>query len=79
MSLNQVFDNIGNVIAPAVGGALLVLTAGVYGAIGLALGIMTIAGPPPSSSLQKTQTDLNPRTLQSQACVLMRRRHRAFP
>ncbi|MCJ7559769.1 MFS transporter [Candidatus Bathyarchaeota archaeon] len=44
MSLNKVFDNIGSVIAPAVGGALLVLTDGVYGAIGLTLGIMTIAG-----------------------------------
>jgi predicted MFS family arabinose efflux permease len=42
MTLNQVFASIGNVIAPAVGGALLFLT-GVYGAIGLALGIMTIA------------------------------------
>jgi predicted MFS family arabinose efflux permease len=43
MSLNGFFDRIGNVIAPAVGGALLVST-GIYGAIGLALGIMTIAG-----------------------------------
>jgi MFS family permease len=44
MSLDQVFQNIGNVIAPALGGALLVLTGGVYGAIGLGLGTMTIAG-----------------------------------
>jgi predicted MFS family arabinose efflux permease len=42
MSLNHVFSNIGNVIAPAVGGVLLALT-GVYGAVGLALGIITIA------------------------------------
>lgn len=44
MSLNSIFNNIGNAIAPAVGGALLVWTDGVYGAIGLALGSLTIAG-----------------------------------
>jgi predicted MFS family arabinose efflux permease len=44
MSLNRVFNSIGETIAPAVGGALLLLTGGMYGAIGLALGSMTIAG-----------------------------------
>jgi predicted MFS family arabinose efflux permease len=44
MSLNQVFNNIGNVIAPAVGGALLAVTEGFYGAIGLTLGSLTIVG-----------------------------------
>jgi predicted MFS family arabinose efflux permease len=44
MSLNSVFNRIGETIAPAVGGALLVLTGGVYGAIGLALGSLTLAG-----------------------------------
>lgn len=44
MSLNSVFNNIGNVIAPALGGALLAWTGGVYGAIGLALGSLTISG-----------------------------------
>ena len=44
LSLSSFFDKIGYIIAPAVGGALLVLTDGLYGAIGLALGMMTIAG-----------------------------------
>jgi predicted MFS family arabinose efflux permease len=44
MSMNRVFNSIGETIAPAVGGGLLALTGGVYGAIGLALGSLTIAG-----------------------------------
>jgi predicted MFS family arabinose efflux permease len=44
MSLSSFFDRVGNVIAPAVGGTLLFLTDGVYGAIGLALGMMAIVG-----------------------------------
>jgi predicted MFS family arabinose efflux permease len=44
MSLNSLFNSIGNAIAPAVGGALLVATDGIYGSVGLALGIMAISG-----------------------------------
>jgi len=44
MSLNIMFNNIGNIIAPALGGALLFLTSGIYGAVGLALGSITILG-----------------------------------
>jgi predicted MFS family arabinose efflux permease len=44
MSLNSLFNDIGNVIAPAVGGALLVFTSGIYGVVGLALGSITVAG-----------------------------------
>jgi predicted MFS family arabinose efflux permease len=44
MSLNSVSKTVGNMIAPAVGGALLFLTSGFYGAIGLALGALSIAG-----------------------------------
>jgi MFS family permease len=44
MSLNTIFNNIGNVIAPAVGGALLAFTSGIYGAVGLVLGSMTVVG-----------------------------------
>jgi predicted MFS family arabinose efflux permease len=44
MSLNTIFNNVGNVIAPAAGGALLAFTNGIYGAAGLALGCLTIIG-----------------------------------
>ena len=44
MSLNAIFNNIGNAIAPALGGALLFLTSGFYGVVGLAFGSITIAG-----------------------------------
>jgi predicted MFS family arabinose efflux permease len=44
MSLNSAIDSLGTTIGPAVGGALLFLINGVYGAVGLAFGIMTIAG-----------------------------------
>jgi len=44
ISLNTTFNNIGNVVAPAVGGALLALTSGIYGAVGLALGSLAVAG-----------------------------------
>jgi predicted MFS family arabinose efflux permease len=43
MSLNHAMGSFSRTIAPAVGGALLVLTLGFYGAVGLALGGMTIA------------------------------------
>jgi predicted MFS family arabinose efflux permease len=43
MSLNSLFNDIGNVIAPAVGGALLVFTSGVYGVVELALGSIIVA------------------------------------
>jgi predicted MFS family arabinose efflux permease len=44
MSLNNIFRNVGNLIAPAVGGALLFLTSGFYGAVGIAFGGMAICG-----------------------------------
>jgi predicted MFS family arabinose efflux permease len=44
MSLNSIFNNIGNVIAAAFGGFLLFLTNGLFGAVGLALGISTLFG-----------------------------------
>ena len=44
MSLNTIFNNVGNVIAPAAGGALLAFTNGIYGAVGVALGCLTIIG-----------------------------------
>lgn len=43
MSLNGAMGSLKSTIVPAVGGALLVLTLGFYGAVGLALGGMTIA------------------------------------
>jgi predicted MFS family arabinose efflux permease len=42
MSLNGAMGSLSRTIAPAVGGALLVLTFGFYGAVGLALGGMTV-------------------------------------
>lgn len=44
MSLNSLFSNMGNVLAPAVGGAMLVLTAGVYEIVGIVFGGMTLIG-----------------------------------
>jgi predicted MFS family arabinose efflux permease len=44
MSLNSIFNNVGNVIAPIMGGAILVFTNGAYEIIGLALGVVTIVG-----------------------------------
>ena len=44
MSLNSLFNNMGNAIAPAIGGALLVLTSRFYGAIGVVFGSMSLAG-----------------------------------
>lgn len=43
MSLNSAVEALGTTIGPAVGGALLVLTLGFYGAVGLALGGMFVA------------------------------------
>ena len=43
MSLNGAMGSLSRTIAPAVGGALLVFTFGFYGAVGLALGGMTVA------------------------------------
>lgn len=40
MSLNSAVESVGSTIGPAVGGALLVLTLGFYGAVGLAFGGM---------------------------------------
>jgi predicted MFS family arabinose efflux permease len=42
MSLNHAMGSFSRTIAPALGGALLVLTLGFYGAVGLVLGGMTI-------------------------------------
>jgi DHA1 family inner membrane transport protein len=43
-SLNSFFNNIGRVLAPLIGGILLVVSSGVYGVVGLALGGTTIMG-----------------------------------
>lgn len=43
MSFNHAMGSLSRTIAPAIGGTLLVLTLGFYGAVGLALGGMTIA------------------------------------
>ena len=42
--LNSLFNNVGKVLAPSIGGALLVFSSGIYGAVGVALGGMTIIG-----------------------------------
>jgi DHA1 family inner membrane transport protein len=42
MSLNSAVESVGSTIGPAVGGAVLVLTLGFYGAVGLALGGMFV-------------------------------------
>ena len=44
MSLQSIFNNAGDAIGPAIGGALLVLTSGFYPSIGLAFGLITFAG-----------------------------------
>ena len=43
-SLNSFFNNIGKVLAPIIGGALLVFASGTYGIVGLALAGTTIIG-----------------------------------
>jgi MFS family permease len=43
-SLNSLFNNIGKVLAPLIGGALLIFLPGTYGGVGLALGGTTIVG-----------------------------------
>jgi hypothetical protein len=42
MSLNSAIDSLGTTIGPAVGRALLVLTFGFYGTVGLAFGGMFV-------------------------------------
>jgi predicted MFS family arabinose efflux permease len=42
MALNSAIESVGSTIGPAVGGALLVLTMGFYGAVGLAFGGMFV-------------------------------------
>jgi len=44
MSLNSLFNNIGKTIAPAIGGALLVVTSGYYPSVGLVFGGMSLIG-----------------------------------
>lgn len=43
-SLNSFFNNIGRVLAPLIGGALLIFLPGTYGVVGLTLGGTTIVG-----------------------------------
>ena len=43
-SLNTFFNNIGKVLAPLIGGALLIFLPGIYGVVGVALGGTTIMG-----------------------------------
>ena len=43
-SLNSLFNNVGKVIAPALGGLMLYVSSGIYGTVGLALSSMTIVG-----------------------------------
>jgi predicted MFS family arabinose efflux permease len=56
MSLNSAVEALGTTIGPAVGGALLVLTFGFYGAVGLALGGMFVASALIRFSLTKDPT-----------------------
>jgi predicted MFS family arabinose efflux permease len=44
MSLNSLSNNIGNALAMAIGGAMLLLTSGYYGVVGLVFGGMTFIG-----------------------------------
>lgn len=44
MSLNTLFNNLGNVLAPALGGALLAFSSGIYGVVGLGLGSIAAVG-----------------------------------
>ena len=44
MSLTSLFSNIGGAIAPAVGGATLVMTLGRYEALGIVFGVMGFIG-----------------------------------
>ena len=57
MSLNSAVEALGTTIGPAVGGALLILIPGFYGAVGLALGSMLAAQLFLSFSSRKTQLD----------------------
>ncbi len=43
-SLNSFFNNIGKVLAPLIGGTLLIFSSGTYGIVGLALGGTTVMG-----------------------------------
>jgi MFS family permease len=43
-SLNSLFNNIGKVLAPLIGGILLIITSGAYFTVGLVLGSVTIVG-----------------------------------
>jgi MFS family permease len=43
-SLNSLFNNIGKVLAPLIGGSLLVISAGTYSTVGLVLGSATVVG-----------------------------------
>jgi len=43
-SLNSLFNNLGKVLAPLIGGILLVASSGFYGAVGIALAGTTIIG-----------------------------------
>jgi MFS transporter, DHA1 family, inner membrane transport protein len=43
-SLNSLFNNIGKVLAPLIGGTLLIVSAGAYGTVGFVLGGTTIVG-----------------------------------
>jgi predicted MFS family arabinose efflux permease len=44
MALNSLFNNIGKTIAPAIGGALLVVTSGYYGSVGIVFGGLSLIG-----------------------------------
>ena len=44
MSLNRMFNSLGETIALAMGGAFLFMTGGIYGSIGLVLAGLTFVG-----------------------------------
>jgi predicted MFS family arabinose efflux permease len=56
MSLNSAVEALGTTIGPAIGGALLVLTSGFYGTIGLALGGLFLASAVIRFSMAKDPT-----------------------
>jgi predicted MFS family arabinose efflux permease len=59
MALNSLFNNAGNALAPAIGGIMLVVTSGFYGAIGIVYGTMTFIGVAVLLFLVKDNTKTN--------------------
>ncbi len=63
MSLNSATGSLARMVAPAVGGAILVLTFNSYEAVGLALGGMSVAAALILFFLAKDPTRLEPKVV----------------